>query len=394
MPIYTHKDLAADRDFIQYVRSGMGRNELVPHFPDYTFNQIRRAITCVWEDTRGKRQEVKSSISSAIKAIGEDASKCPQDARTADLDENRSPNTSASCNPELNLSEFAQIGVDQSDFFSDKKAGRTDWRQWCRASTRMQELAKEASWSQDEATIAFPDATSPIGVIVLGDWHWGSWATDYNLIEQITDEILAIPNLYIIVAGDMEHMAIKLRGVNEVTDNMWRPKDQHNFTESWLEEIGPRILCACWDNHSVEREEQGGGDSTYRRIMSRRVIYHNGIGHPNIVVGNQCYRIALTHKFRGTSTLNPLASHMRYMRFEGTDRDIAIAADTHIGGIIKYTDGDRVRVAVNCGSVQTNSGFGKRYFSLTTHPAFPVITLRPDRHDATPYWSIKEWLER
>jgi hypothetical protein len=51
-----------------------------------------------------------------------------------------------------------------------------------------------------------------------------------------------------------------------------------------------------------------------------------------------------------------------------------------VPGVMRYTDGDKVRCALNSGSLQVNSGFGKRFFSLTTHPVYPIIVFHPDTH--------------
>jgi hypothetical protein len=122
------------------------------------------------------------------------------------------------------------------------------------------------------------------------------------------------------------------------------------------------------------------------------MVYFNGIGHADIKVGNQIYHGAFSHKFRGRSIENPVHGQMRYMRREGVDRDFAFGGDTHLPGIAKYTDGPRTRAAINSGSIQANSGYAKRYFSLVTHPVYPVLVLRHDRHEMVPYWNVGEWL--
>lgn len=269
---------------------------------------------------------------------------------------------------------------DLGNVVSDKKTGKVDWRELCHHIAEGQRIRQEASWSQDEATWCVPDAKKPISIVVLGDLHWGSWGTDHSIIEEITDEILSIPDLYIIAAGDLEQMAIKLRGVQEVMDNAIDPDLQHAFTESWLEEIGHRIICATWDNHSVMREENQAGSSQYKRLMSRKVIYHGHIGHIDIGVGSQLYKFAVSHHFRGRSMLNPLHSHMRYMRHEAQDREVCVGADTHVPGIMKYWESGKERLAVNCGTAQARSGYARRFFSLKSLPVFPVITLFPDQH--------------
>jgi hypothetical protein len=279
----------------------------------------------------------------------------------------------------------------EEPYVGDKKVGDLDWREMLGATKQFQEFRKTTSWSNDEATWEL-DTDQEIGVAIIGDWHWGSWGTDYSLIERLTDEIVNTPNLYIIVVGDMEQMAIRLRGVLEVTDNMWPPEMQHAFTESWLKTVKDKIICACWDNHSVEREERGSGTSVYKWIMSRNVTYCNGIGHVDMRVGSQMYRAAVSHKFRGFSMFNPVHAHGRYIRHEGHDREIIVAGDTHEPGMMQCMIGQRQRTLLNCGSAQVNSGYGKRYFSLKTAEVFPMVALRPDIHRITPYWSIAHWL--
>ena len=45
-----------------------------------------------------------------------------------------------------------------------------------------------------------------------------------------------------------------------------------------------------------------------------------------------------------------------------------------------YTDGPLPRIAVNCGTTQTDSGYAKRHFSLFTHDWMPTVEFWPDRH--------------
>jgi hypothetical protein len=91
--------------------------------------------------------------------------------------------------------------------------------------------------------------------------------------------------------------------------------------------------------------------------------------------------------------LNPVHSQMRYMRFEAQDREWCMAGDSHVPGLAKYVDGKTVRAVVNMGSTQLDSGFGKRYFSLKTHPIFPLLVFSADRHQITPVWNVQEYLD-
>lgn len=276
---------------------------------------------------------------------------------------------------------------------TDKKIGsEVGWREYVTLLQQMQEVQHERSWSQDRGQIDFSQLDRPICVLAVSDFHLGSWGTDYDALCRITEEVIETPNLYIVILGDMEQMSIKLRNVLEVSDNAIPPEWQLDFLESWVNDVADKTLFATWDNHSVMREESAAGRSAYKRLMSRKCIYFNGIGHADLTVGEQTYTIAASHVFRGRSYLNPLHAQMRYMRFEGQDREICMAGDSHTPGISKYVDGPKTRLALNTGALQINSGYAKRFFSLATHPVMPCFELHPDKHLFVPFWSVQEWL--
>lgn len=273
---------------------------------------------------------------------------------------------------------------------ANKKIGEFNWRDANKIIGDMQDMKAKASWSQSDATIRI-DTDEPICVVALSDMHIGDWATDHTLLEQITDEILSTPNLYVALLGDLAQTAIKLRSVSEVTSNMLPVELQLAYLDSWLTEIAPRVLFATWDNHSVDREESQVGHSSFAALQNRRFVYHAGIGHPDVQVGHQTYRFAVSHRFLGRSIENPCHAPMRYLRREGHDREIALMGDHHIPGIVKFTHGPTTKVAINTGSFQTHSGYAKRWFSLFTHPVMPCFTLHPHEHLITPFWSLQEW---
>lgn len=277
------------------------------------------------------------------------------------------------------------------DFSSDKHVGDFNWRDANRVVRQLIDLKSSASYSQDQATVKIA-TDQPVCVVGICDTHIGSWGTDYELFERVTDELLAHDNLYVALLGDLQQMAIKLRGVLEVSDNALTPELQHRYIESWLAEVGHKILFSTWDNHAVEREEAGSGFSMYAELMKRRVVWHNGIGHPDIRVGDQTYKFAVSHRFKGRSQNNPCHGAMQYLVREGHDREIAMAGDSHVPGLLHFTHGPMAKLAVNGGSLQTNSGYGKRYFSLTTHPVFPAVVLWPDEHRFEGVWSVGSWL--
>lgn len=274
----------------------------------------------------------------------------------------------------------------------DKVVGSFHWREATKVIQGMQDLASNAKSSQDTATIVI-DTDDPIFCLFLSDTHLGDWATDYDLFMRITDEIIETPNMYVGLLGDMANMAINMRSVGEVTSgNLLPPELQKQFFESWLVDVAPKIMFATWDNHAVMREEKGTGISVFRSIQEKHVVYHNGIGHPDIRVGDATYKFAVSHRFRGSSIENPCHAPMRYLRREGHDRELAAMGDYHVPGISVFNHGPTRKVAINTGSIQTKSTYARRHFSLTTSPVMPGVLLHPDCHRMTPFWSVDEWL--
>lgn len=284
-----------------------------------------------------------------------------------------------------------QLSYQAPGIRSDKKRGELNWEEWSYKIEEMQALKKRASFSQDRAVIELGNGNHSVALAPFSDQHMGSWGCNYTELRRLTNEIVATPNLYIGALGDEGQYSIKLRSVLEVSDNAIQPEYQTQFIRSWWDTIWKKVAFATWDNHGVERQEKQAGESSLKDTKSKKVAYFNGIGHVDLKVGDQVYPGCVSHMFRGDSMLNPCHAVMRYMRFEGTDREWGMMGDKHKPGMIKYTDGDRTRVAVNAGSLQNNSGYAKRYFSLTTHPVYPVLVFHHKKHLITPYWSVAEW---
>ena len=271
---------------------------------------------------------------------------------------------------------------------ADKKVGSFHWRDAIPHVTAMQKMRSNASFSQDHAQIELGDGKSPVILMGFGDQHIGSYGCNYAEFERLTDEILNTPNLYIALMGDYLEMAIKLRGVLEVTSQVLTPEMQEAFLESWLEEIAPKVAFATWDNHSIMRQESQAGTSSVKNLLNRRFVYHNGIGHSDLKVGEQTYKCAASHKFTGGSMFNRMHAQGRYVRQMANDRELVLMGDIHQYGMSLTEDGGKERVYITGGTLHQNSGYAKRWFSLHTAPHYPAVVLHADRHEMVPFKSV------
>jgi hypothetical protein len=271
----------------------------------------------------------------------------------------------------------------------DKKEKDFHWRDVMGPLEAMQRIAAAASNSQDHAHIRI-ETDRPVPVLFISDWHIGSWGISYRELAETTQRILDL-GIRIACLGDMLQMSIRMRNVMEMGDNLLSPRIQMQFLESWLADLAPQMLWSTWDNHSVAREEEFTGFSHYAELFKETCIYHSGIGHVDLTVGDHTYKIVSSHRFSGNTPINPTAGQERYMRFEGIDRELAIAGDSHRPSVREYADGPLNRIAINCGTLQKDSGYAKRFFSLYTHDWMPVVVFHPDRHLMVPYASLEKY---
>jgi len=288
-------------------------------------------------------------------------------------------------------SEPQVSGASQVEYL-DKKVGGLNWRDSIPLIVSMQKLRRDASWSQRTAAIRVGDGTEPIAVMAFGDQHIGAISTDYARFVEMTDLIVNTPNLFVALMGDEVEFAIKLRSVAEVCAQVIDPFMQAEFIESWLEEIMHKVVFSLWSNHSTEREEKATGTSIIKSILARKVPFFSGIGHPDILVGKENYKLAVSHKFAGVTMLDSTAGCKRYMRNEYPEAEIAIQGDCHRAGVSIYNEGHNRRIAISSGTLNIHSGYAERYFSLFTSSAFPVVVMYPDKHLAIPFFNIEDYL--
>lgn len=272
---------------------------------------------------------------------------------------------------------------------SDLKIAEFDWEEWCGWIEDGQALQSKASKNHTKAQIRLGDGTKPVILFQLGDTHIGSWGADYSLLRSITKEICETEGVYVALMGDLIEMAINMRGVTEVMGQVLSPSNQMDFLRSWLKRIMPKVAFSCWGNHETDREEKFSGLNSVRDMFSEKAVYFGGIGHPDIHVGEQIYRIVASHKFRGNSIFDATFGPKRYMRMESSDREIGMQGDLHRAAISLYREGNMNRCALTSSTLQLKSQYAQRYFSIFTIPIFPCIVLRHDRHEYIPFWNLQ-----
>lgn len=274
---------------------------------------------------------------------------------------------------------------------ANKKQADFKWREWLEHAEKTQELYRRASHSQKLAEIRLGDGKHPVLLLPFSDQHIGNRGVLYGEFRRMTEEILETPNLYVALVGDLLEFAIKLRSVAEVCAQIFGPDKQLQFAEDWFKEIKHKVAFCTWDNHEGERSEKQVGLSPLKHIFAQHVVFFDGIGHADIHVGKQTYLLAASHKFRGYSYMNPCHAGQRYMRFQGVDREISFMGDIHTAAFLHYYDGPKERLSLVAGTLNVNSMYANRYFSIFTQPHYPCVLLDHKAHEFTPFKNLAAW---
>ena len=276
-----------------------------------------------------------------------------------------------------------------------KKVGKTDWRECFSHANTTKKLRSKSSFSQDYAMIdvqAKFNIKTPIVIQMVSDLHIGAMGTNYDMITEITDGLLKTPNLFWILNGDLTETTAQFKNALAVHSQAFDIEMQHNILESWLDTVAPKIVSAGWDNHGVEREERHGAFSHIKQLLSRRFVYHNGMGRIDIKHGNAIYKMVVSHNVFGYSVFNHLNGIKRLMRLQFPDVDMGVTGDKHSPCCEIYYEGEFKRAAIMSGSTNIDCGYSKRYFSLFTQMNMPAIVLYPDEKFFSVYMNAAEAL--
>lgn len=261
----------------------------------------------------------------------------------------------------------------------DKKIGVFDWREWSTLLTQRQALHEKASWSQDSANIKIETKFPCIVWKPMADMHIGDMGTDYESLMDFTDKVLNIPYLYLSLSGDEEDNFISFKNQLAMLQQILNPEEQDSFIESWLSEISPRILFSGWGNHA-EFEEKVSARNTVKKILSRNLIYFNGIGVCNILVNDQEYKVVTTHKTRYNSSFNKTHGLKQLARRDIPDGDVYLSAHIHDPAYEISFERGIEQAFIVLGSIKRNDGFSKRYFSFFSARRDAAIVLDSTAH--------------
>jgi predicted phosphodiesterase len=260
---------------------------------------------------------------------------------------------------------------------------------------QVQKLDREEKVGVQEAiwNVKLDDPNKPMRILMATDLHYGSINTDYDLLKKHLDIVENTPNTFIVTNGDhVDNFNTVGKWATGVYENPISPMLQMKSFISKIEQLDRKgkIGVMSFGNHD-NFIDMTGYDwlESFASHLATPLFTSGGLLH--IMVGNQRYDLALTHKYWGNSKLNPTNVCKRFMEHEYPDADIIFLGHTHQSEVLHFERGGKERVGIIGGTYKLNdvwarqNGIGGR----AGQPGVGVM-LSPTERRMTAYKHIED----
>lgn len=255
---------------------------------------------------------------------------------------------------------------------------------------------KHGNTDKDYSKIAIK-TNKPVAVMKAADLHLGGLDISYESLLNHYKFLLEEERFYLQLFGDDINMMIVHKTVGARHDIL-SPNEQCNLLSSMVDELitKGKLLSMGYGNHSDEFSERNIGLSLTKLLFNHKIPYFRGLGYIDLLVGNETYPMAFTHKTRFHSFMNAVHGNKRmeqmHSEFFGVGRPIAreyITAHTHYPAVAMEgcLPNDRIYY-IKCGTFKTDCLYSQRYFGQG-RIGVPCVVYFPDRFEhicfPTPY---------
>ena len=203
-------------------------------------------------------------------------------------------------------------------------------------SDRIEEAIRRQEWRErhdripEEAEVTIK-TDKPIAVCNLADPHMGAKKVDYKYLRFLVDTIKYNDNAFCTLGGDMCETISWNPGQN---DSILSFEGQHEMLYALLKELKGKILGGVMGNHNWETRRWVSKYQEFLRNADAPIFDNIGWLTLNLDDGQDTipYYIALVHKAKGYSYINPNHPQGRFSR-EVEGCDVVISNHTHKDGV-------------------------------------------------------------
>lgn len=232
--------------------------------------------------------------------------------------------------------------------------------------------------------------TDPSLQLFIADGHFGNRGCDMKQLHTDTKLIEVSRFAKVNFVGDMydnwTNNRLTARGIN---DALIGPSLQLKMFLRWVHELHTRdqLTSIGLGNHTVDREEKAIGYPLVPRMVlpdiAKKVF--QGMGEIKLYVGNEEYRILLSHKGLGNSATNPVHGAVKLQIKDGYP-DAVVIAHYHSPAFMDYHGNNKQLVAMRTGTYLVGDPHSERYYNrLGGVLGVPAIIFMPDTHEMIPF---------
>ena len=215
--------------------------------------------------------------------------------------------------------------MDQPQFLTPV-AKSQDFDYWTdRLNTRQSEYLKTSEIQTNHVEIRLPRTST---IALIGDTHAGSPYVNYERIHQEINAVVAKPDTYAILLGDIIDGFFFNPAQFEQIEQV---PEQLQYNEALLRHLArnKKLLVGFGGDHCLWGKKMGY--SAYSEFHEKTGAYYlQGLGFISIHIGENEYRIAGAHRLPGNSIYNRNHPQMRAAKFGGAmGSDVVVSAHTH-----------------------------------------------------------------
>lgn len=223
---------------------------------------------------------------------------------------------------------------------------------------RMEIGKREGVWQPQPD---YPDL--PIVVLMMTDPHYGSLKTNYTKLVNHLDIVENTPNFFLVTNGDdIDNFNVTTKAATGVYENPISPQRQ---TQSWMEKVKEldekkKLGAMSFGNHNNMMFNVGyDWLENFARDVQAPIFTAGGFLH--LLEGDQHYGVAMTHRYWGSSKLNPTNACKRYLDFEFPQADVVFLGHTHQSEILTFEKGGKERIGLIGGTYKEDDTFARQH---------------------------------
>jgi len=237
------------------------------------------------------------------------------------------------------------------------------------------------------------DVDYPIALAFIADLHIGAITVPLDHVRQRFEMMVEFDHLYAISAGDTTDNYLPQRHPQGMFSTMFPPEIQKELVIDLYRKMYGRWIALVQGCH--EEFSHMTDDFDFTKYAAHQLDCANlGFGGLiKLTVGEQLYNIAVRHKYRYNSSLNPTHTCKRLVELEYPEADIACVAHHHRAAINQLAHRDKDRIYIRPGSLKGPDRFARSLGYTDTGSQIPVVILSPDKRQMLPYFDLDQALD-